>query len=51
MVAYYFCGPHMHCMIVLISRIKLWIIVQSGDCIRDGIMDPLYINDLGGIFF
>ncbi len=38
-------------MIVLISRVKLWIIVQLGDCIRDCIMDPLYINDLGGIFF
>jgi len=51
MVAYYFRGHHMHCMIVLISRVKLWIIVQSGDCIRECIMDPLYINDLGGIFF
>jgi len=37
----------MHCMIVLISRVKLRVIVQSGDCIRDCIMDPLYINDHG----
>jgi hypothetical protein len=51
MVAYYFRGLHMLCMIVLISRIKLRIIVQSGDCIRNCIMDPLYINDLGDIFF
>ncbi len=47
MVTYYFRGLHMRCMIVLISRVKLWIIVQSGDCICDGIMDPFYINDLG----
>ena len=40
----------MRSMIVLISRVKLWIIVQSGDCIRDCIMDPFYIDDLGGIF-
>jgi hypothetical protein len=51
MVAYYFRGLHMRCMIVLISRVKLRIIVQSGDCIRDCIMYPLYINDLGDIFF
>ena len=51
MVAYYFRGLHMCCMIVLISRVKLWIIVQSGDYIRDCIMDPVYINDLGDIFF
>jgi hypothetical protein len=49
MVAYYFRGRHMRCMIVLISRVKLRIIVQSGDCIRDCIMDPFYINDLGDI--
>jgi len=43
----------MRCMIVLISCVKLWIIVivQSGDCIRDCVMDSLYLNDLGGIFF
>ena len=42
MVACYFRVPHMRCMIVLISSIKLWIIVQLGDCIRDCIMDLLY---------
>jgi len=41
----------MRCMIVLISCAKLWIIVQLRDCIGDCVMDPLYINDLGGIFF
>jgi len=51
MVACYFRGHLMCCMIVLINRVKLWIIVQSGDCIRNCIMDPLYVNDLRGIFF
>ena len=41
----------MHGMIVLISRVELRIIVQSRDCIYDCIIDPFYIDDLGGMFF
>ncbi len=41
----------MHSMVVLISRVKLRIIIESRDCIRDSVVDPLYIDDLGGIFF
>ena len=40
----------MRSMIVLISRVKLRVIVQLGDCIRDCNMDPFYIDGLGGIF-
>jgi hypothetical protein len=41
----------MGCMIVLIRQVQLWIIIKSRDCIYDYIVDPFYIDDLGGVLF